>query len=216
MTHFRTYCIGEYDTDALYERFSEQTQVEPYKTGVVKDKDIIDFVEWYTKKGAEVPTSGLDIVRKLGQKGRRFVKQYKDAEENGNEEGMNEAIGNIMEQVFDRLYAVLGYNWNLNRWKKNDKGILEKWSTYNPNTVFDYFSPIGVETLGNMEDPELSIAESCGFFVGDGNTYTRFENVGWFGYSESVMGDEEKIGLVKQAIKDLPPDTNIYVFDCHI
>lgn len=216
MTHFRTYCIGSYDEKELYDKFCESVEVEPYNRGKVSDGDIVSFVDWYTKKGAEVPASGIDIVDKLGQKGRRFVKMYMEGKKSSNEALMKNGIANIMKQVFDRLYGILGNDWNGNRWGKNPDGVWEEWSTYNPNTVFDYFSPVRCEQLKDIEDPVSAILNSCGFFVGSENTYTRFEDVGWFGFSKSVMDDEDKRELVKKALEGLPPDTKIYMFDCHI
>jgi hypothetical protein len=89
-----------------------------------------------------------------------------------------------------------------------------EYSTYNPNTVFDYFSEIEETTLGEMVNPIETLRNSCGIFKD--NVYYNFEEVGWFGYSEQVKSEEEQVKLVSRLIEGLEPNTPIYMFDCHI
>jgi len=41
---------------------------------------------------------------------------------------------------FDDLYGKYGVNWNNNRWKKNSDGEYEEFSTYNPDSKWDWYS----------------------------------------------------------------------------
>lgn len=216
MTHFRTYCIGEYDENDLCEKFSEFTRVDPYVAGNVGGEDIMRFMEYYTKKNYNSDNTQNPVVQKLGPRSRMLLAQLETAKANGDSERMNAIVKESIDTVFKGLYEAFGQDWNNNRWKFNDQGKLEEWSTYNPNTVFDYYQEIDQTTLGEMVDPDLRIAESCGFFNGPENTYTKLNWVGWFGMSESEVDNETAIDLVRKAIEGLPPDTPVYTFDCHI
>lgn len=211
MTHFRTYCIGEYDEDSLFERFSEHTKVEPYKKGSVSNEDALKFVLHYMNPNTRNELS--DRLRHAVENVHDRMRKLLDGYNSGGTQ-----IAEIMaDPSFKELYDACGQQWNSGKWKRNDSGEWEVWSTYNPETVFDYFSMEHETTLGGIKDAAHTIAEeSCGFFDGPANSYTRFENVGWFGYSESVMDETDRINAVNEAIKDLPADTPVYIFDCHI
>jgi hypothetical protein len=217
MTHFRTYCIGDYDENDLCEKFSEFTTVPPYADGNVCGEDIMQFIDFYTSgKNTNCINGDINVAHKLGPRSRKLFAEWTDAKSNGDTDRMNAIVKESIDTVFKELYKAFGYDWNHNKWKFNDQGVLEKWSTRNPNTVFDYYQEIDQTTLGDMVDPDLRIAESCGFFNGPENTYTKFDWVGWFGMSEREVDNETAIDLVRKAIEGLPPDTPVYTFDCHI
>ena len=73
MTHFRTYCIGEYDADELYEKFGEGTEVPEYSKGAVPEEELIEFVEYYTKPDrhgvVSHPRAKKLVAHQLGQRG---------------------------------------------------------------------------------------------------------------------------------------------------
>lgn len=49
--------------------------------------------------------------------------------------------GKISPDVsFDEAVALCGNDWNGNRWQKNDAGVWEDWSTYNPDSKWDWYS----------------------------------------------------------------------------
>lgn len=211
MTHFRTYCIGEYDEESLFERFSEHTEVAPYKQGDVSDEDALRFVLHYTRPSNMKDLSNIvrHAVEKVSDRMKKLIDGYNS--------GVTQIAEIMADPAFKELYDACGQHWNSGKWKRNDNGKWETWTTYNPETVFDYFSMEQKTTLGEINHAARTIAEdSCGFFVGPDNSYTRFENVGWFGYSESVMGETDRINAVNEAIKGLPADTPVYIFDCHI
>lgn len=221
MTHFRTYCIGDYDEEALCEKFSEYTKVDPYCKGAVDGEEIVRFVDYYANQAKTIPVHARKTVDELGPRMRKLVREYKDHEMHREleDKSANPKVGEIMDQVFKPLYDVLGRDWNNERWKFNDQGVLEEWSTYNPNTVFDYFQQIDSTTLGEMTDPEIRLTECCGFFLcksPEDIEYTKFDWVGWFGCSEQVMDEKTQEEKVREAIAGLPPETPIYTFDCHI
>jgi hypothetical protein len=212
MTHFRTYCIGEYDTDELCEKFSEYTEVPEYSNGEIQMADVVSFVEYYTtnKYGNGEPIKCTN--KTLAKNGSRLTQRYRN--EQSSPEKRHEIFKEIMQKIFEPLYKVFGDEWNSNRWRKNENGVWMEYSTYNPNTVFDYFSEIEETTLGEMVNPIETLCNSCGVFKD--NVYYNFEKVGWFGYSEQVKNEEEQASLVSRLIEGLEPNTPIYMFDCHI
>lgn len=40
---------------------------------------------------------------------------------------------------FDECYALFGKDWNNNAWRKNDEGVWQEFSTYNPNSKWDWY-----------------------------------------------------------------------------
>lgn len=210
MTHFRTYCIGEYDTNELCEKFSEYTEVPEYSNGEVQIADVVSFVEYYTteKYGDNIKCTNDKLVKN----GSTLTKRYRN--EVNAPQKRYEIFKEIMKEVFEPLYELFGEEWNDNRWRKDENGVWNEYSTYNPNTVFDYFTEIEETTLGKMENPVETLCNSCGIFMD--NEYHNFERVGWFGYSEQVESEEEQRRFVSNIIEGLEPDTPIYMFDCHI
>lgn len=212
MTHFRTYCIGEYNTDELCDNFSEYTKVPEYCKGEVPMTEIVSFVEYYTTDKYEKNSLHRCQSAKLNADGSRLTKRFRSEEITP--EKRYAIFREIMEKVFEPLYSTFGEDWNSNCWRKDKDGVWKEYSTYNPNTVFDYFSEIKETTLGEMEEPIETLCNSCGIFK-DGKYY-NFEKVGWFGYSEQVESEEEQERIVSRLIEGLEPDTPIYTFDCHI
>lgn len=43
------------------------------------------------------------------------------------------------ESTFDEMYEEFGDNWNGGDWTKNDDGVWENFSTYNPNSKWDWY-----------------------------------------------------------------------------
>lgn len=43
------------------------------------------------------------------------------------------------ESTFDEMYEEFGDNWNGGDWSKNDDGVWENFSTYNPNSKWDWY-----------------------------------------------------------------------------
>ena len=202
MTHFRTYCIGEYDVDELYEKFCEQTEVPEYSRGAVPEEELIRFVEHFTKP------DNHGIVSH--PRAKKLVEDYEMADETKR----GELFKKIMEKAFEPLYKEYGETWNWNRWRKDENGVWTEYSTYNPNTVFDYFSEEDETTLGELENPIETLCNSCGIFKD--NNYTDFEEVGWWGYSADTDKRQYDTAIVRSLLEGLPPETPIYRFDCHI
>lgn len=210
MTHFRTYCIGAYDEEELCDKFSEYTKVPEYSKGELIPNEVVNFVEYYTTSKYNKPIRCKN--KTLVKNGSGLVTRYRNEETTSGQR--SEIFKEIMEKVFEPLYESFGEGWNSNCWRKNEDGVWNEYSTYNPNTVFDYFSEVEETTLGEMENPIETLCNSCGVFKD--NEYHAFEDVGWFGYSETTKSEDEAKELVTKLIEGLEPDTPIYMFDCHI
>jgi len=50
---------------------------------------------------------------------------------------------NLKNLTFDELYKLNGSDWNDNTWRYNSEGVLEEFSTYNPDSKWDWYSEGG-------------------------------------------------------------------------
>lgn len=97
MSHFTVLVIGD-DPETQLAPYDENIVMEPYVKEAVSDEDKKSFMEFYLEKGA-----------------------------------INEDVS------FEDAYSQHGESWNSNEWKKNDAGIWEEWSTYNPASKWDWY-----------------------------------------------------------------------------
>ena len=220
MTHFRTYCIDKYDGEELYNKFSEHIEVPEYVSGKVEEKSIVSFMCYYSHHMHEYPNLPKNLKRKLNAIKELLEKDYGVDSFGLTVEGFvtdenkkKEAYMKMLNE-FETLYDFFGDDWNGNRYRKNEQGVWVEYSTYNPNTVFDYYSQEDVTTLGELKNPVDTLCDACGVFKN--NEYYSFEEVGWFGYSNPIVDEKSKEEIVKNLIEGLPSDTPIYRFDCHI
>lgn len=205
MTHFRTYCIGDYDEEELDKKYYEGTDVPEYCTGEVTENDIISFVTYYTqdKQDSIAQLSNLIPLAKT------LLEKYKT-----NESQRQETFEKITKELFEPIYEKKGYDWNGNTYRKDENGIWKGYSTYNVDAVYDYFSEVKCTPLSDIEHPVETLMRSSGIFKN--NQYYNFENVIWFGLSTNEKSAEEKEKIVRNLLEGVSPDTPIYMFDCHI
>ena len=138
------------------EKYNENIEYEPYVSGEVSDYEKVIFLECYNKDnvnedaiknefadthaGVERFQSFEDFKNKWGSDNRkRYV--YTLAYDHKDEyckffiEKFQELFAD-----FDNQYEEHGEDWNGSRWKKNDDGVWEEWSTYNKNSKWDWYS----------------------------------------------------------------------------
>ena len=138
------------------EKYNENIEYEPYVSGEVSDYEKVNFLECYntdkvnedaiknefadTHAGIEGFQSFEDFKNKWGSDNRkRYV--YTLAYDHKDEyckffiEKFQELFAD-----FDNQYEEHGEDWNGSRWKKNDDGVWEEWSTYNKNSKWDWYS----------------------------------------------------------------------------
>ena len=129
---------------------------------------------------------------------------------------------------FEKEYKEKGDKWNGGRWRINpENGKWEEYSTYNPNSVYDYYSTncrfaktLNGEKVSNGYLDELDLSQ----FTPQNIPYCLFVDdvhysqgkMGWWGMSDDDMTDEEWRDKFIETIKDLPSDSEFYVLDLHI
>lgn len=87
------------------------------------EKNIDDSLEKYNEN-VEVPEYCADKVSREDKK--RFVKYYTGKRF-------------YTKKSFDELYAEKGKDWNSNQWRKDEKGVWQVYSTYNPDSKWDWW-----------------------------------------------------------------------------
>ena len=110
MSHFTVLVIGENPEDQL-QPFDENKQVPEYKDSVVPEEELKKFTEVYT---TFVPERGYG------------AKSEEEAEEN-------------KKLSFEDLYEKRGDDWNGNEWRKDENGEWAAYSTYNPDSKWDWY-----------------------------------------------------------------------------
>lgn len=157
MSHFTVLVIGN-EPEELLEPFSEHIEVPKYSE--VSEDEKQSFIETYT------------IVKPDRSYG---IKDEAEAEKN-----------KLLS--FDELYDQYGEDWNDSAWKKDANGIWCEFSTYNPNSKWDWYllggrwsgffkvKPI-VDSMENVKFPEYTVGEA------------------------GLMTEEPKIGYADQLLK---------------
>lgn len=138
------------------EKYNENMEYEPYVRGEVSDYEKVRFLEYYNKdKVNEDAIKNEFVDTHAGVEGFQSFEDFK------NEWGIDDRnryahtlvyyhkeeyckffIKKFPELFadFDKQYEEHGEDWNDSRWKKNDNGVLEEWSTYNPDSKYDWYS----------------------------------------------------------------------------
>lgn len=161
MSHFAVLVIGN-DPEALLEPFSEHIEVPEYKRENVSEEDMQRFIELYT------------------------TEQNKDHIKISAEEAQANKL-----LSFDELYEKNGEDWNDSAWKKDDEGVWGEFTTYNPNSKWDWYLLGGrwsgffkvkrvadiVDSMENVKFPEYTVGEA------------------------GLMTEEPKIGYADQLLK---------------
>lgn len=125
---------------------------------------------------------------------------------------------------FDAIYSIHGEDWNDRAWKYDNKGQLGRYSTYNPESRWDWYV-LGGRWDGELktEHGELNQAKKTDILnwdelkpfsiLKDGKWYQKGEML-WF----AVVKDEkaEWPNEVQEIKRDVEDDTLISMYDCHI
>lgn len=77
---------------------------------------------------------------------KRFLDHYQK------EEGVSPDL------TFDEVYSIHGEDWNDNTWRKNEQGVWQEYSTYNPNSKWDWYS-LGGRWMGFFKLKEGAVGE---------------------------------------------------------
>lgn len=112
MSHFTVLVITDSSSnpEKLLEPFSEHIEVPEYKRENVSEEDMQRFIELYTT------VQNKDYIKISAE----------------------EAQANKLLS-FDELYEKNGEDWNDSVWKKDDEGVWGEFTTYNPNSKWDWY-----------------------------------------------------------------------------
>jgi len=142
--------------------------------GIVVGKDIPGQLEKYNEQNDVEPyvTEAVTEEEKTG-----FLEYYTK------EKKIKDGIS------FADAYSIFGEDWNSGSWKQNESGIWENWSTYNPNSKWDWYL-VGGRWTGYFKLKEGKIGA-----VGRPGVGTSPAEKGW---ADSVIkGDIDIEGMIK-------------------
>ena len=141
------------------EKYNENIEYEPYVRGEVSDYEKVRFLEYYNKdKVNEDAIKNEFVDTHVGVEG---FQSFEDFKNEWGSDDRNRYIHTLaydhkdeyckffIEKFpelfadFDNQYEEHGEDWNSSSWKKNGNGVLEEWSTYNPNSVYDWYTQGG-------------------------------------------------------------------------
>lgn len=142
MSHFTVLVIGN-EPEELLEPFSEHIEVP--KTSEVSEDEKQSFIEAYT------------IVKPDRSYG---IKDEAEAEKN-----------KLLS--FDELYDQYGEDWNDSAWKKDANGIWCEFSTYNPNSKWDWYQ------LGGRWAGFFKVKKGADSIVGERSLMGRILKAGY-------------------------------------
>lgn len=256
MSHFTGLVIltPEYakthDLEESLDQYYEGREVDPYKVKDVSDADKVSFISYYKDKEngdhdygtmcefivqAEFVMSFKDYQKKYGHNNYNSYLCFIAMNENKDE--FAEFWKNKFPEAFadfDRFYEEHGKDWNGNDWVKNaETGVWEAWSTYNPDSKWDWYDTMGrwsgfIKTksgefvneamFGEIDFTDdksdcFSLKNPPYCVVIDGKWYEKGQ-MGWWGIStgDKENWDEEFAEL----ITNIPDDSEVYNIDFHI
>jgi hypothetical protein len=144
-------------------KYDESKKFPEYCKCNVSDADIVEFLTWYIYGSKATPESREDYLNfkksfvkfMRGKKGFFTKKQFDiDFPHNkGDKAYINHLIYKNNDRYaeyfkahkpdvfaqFTELYKAKGDDWNGNRWRKDGKGVWQEFSTYNPNSKWDWY-----------------------------------------------------------------------------
>lgn len=198
MSHFAGLVIMTPDYSSTHEledsleKYDENLVMEEYSNGEVSDYDKIRFLGYYKKEC----NNHKQLFKKLYQ---NLVKEGKVASGMQDSEGYEDylyRIANTYQQEyadlfketypevwasFESIYKEYGKSWNGNRWRKNYlTGNFEEYSTYNPDSKYDYYC------IGGRWDNGLKTKD--GRFVNE----CRLGDIDWTDFKPEDYKEEEK------------------------
>lgn len=212
MSHFTVMVIGA-EPEKQLAPFDESIEMDKYNTGPISNDEKTRFLDVYTTYESNVSYG---------------PKNTQEAEEN-------------KKKTFDELYKIYGEDWNSCDWEKDERGIWCRFSTYNPNSKWDWYSlggrwsgmiklkegASGIEGRSGVFDNETGIDQAkkgdiANFdelttfaVLKDGKWYEKGE-MGWWAIVSNQKEEDQWANELKKLVEALPDDTLISIYDCHI
>lgn len=167
MSHFTVLVIGN-EPEELLEPFSEHIEVPKYSE--VSEDEKQSFIETYT------------IVKPDRSYG---IKDEAEAEKN-----------KLLS--FDELYDQYGEDWNDSAWKKDTNGIWCEFSTYNPDSKWDWYQ------LGGRWAGFFKVKKGADSIVGERSLMTEEPKID---YADQLLKkDIDFVGMRAEAILNAEKD----------
>jgi hypothetical protein len=202
--------------DALA-KYDEGLEYPEYCKGEVSDYDKVQFLDFYLVK-KETAANKLDELawmRKFvnfmrGKKGfitkKDFYEQYPRAQKDGYRPYFNHLVWENKEKYaefymrerydickqFDKCYKKHGEDWNGGTWRKNALGVWCAYSTYNPDSKWDWY------TVGGRWNNSIKLKEGKEF-----TNICMFGEIDFEPYPEDCYEDgEDWLGNPRKQLKE--------------
>jgi len=215
MSHFAVMVIGNDPEDQLA-RYNEEIKVPEYEVEIVSAEKIRSFREAYTVYNEKNPTGITPEI----------------AEEN-------------KKCSLEELYQKYGKEWNGNCWRFDKDHILREYSTYNPDSEWDWYvlggrwlgllrlkkgskGKVGRPGTSGNKSEHIGGVDQCmkkdilnlneveiSALVKEGIWYGRGV-MGWWSCASDEKPANEWAEEVKKLLQDVSDDTLISIYDCHI
>lgn len=145
--------LKNHSVDGSLAKYDEQLEVEEYSRGEVDDFEKIQFIEYYSKNMINknlkemlyenlVKSGEIEVYDPLKHNYEKERYLYITMSDHKAEyvELFKKNYPNLFDN-FSSLYAKKGEDWNGGNWRINHlTGNWEEYSTYNPNSVFDWYA----------------------------------------------------------------------------
>lgn len=252
--------------DAL-EKYNENREVEPHFVGKVSAVSKFYCVDNYAMSKDEKNEFYNKVIKHIkGLKGddfytlEKYKEEYKSSLSGKTDEEIKEqwarylifAYHDELEEYiinntnipsrFNDVYKLHGKEWDGNRCKLNDNGEWEEWSTYNPDSKWDWYSTdnwsrwngflrtkdgsyvnncllgdIDIHTPNGDKSDTLHFADDFYPFcvIVDGEWYEKAK-MGWWAITTDDMSEEDWKKKVDELLSNLPSDSEVTAVDFHI
>lgn len=226
--------------DAL-EKYDENKSVPEYSKGLVSNYDKCFFLR-HSNEDIVDEKFEYRIYRRLYRKG-KILPYYKQTEfDCGRDRYINYIANQDKEyyvrcflieypelfENFEKEYKEKGDKWNNGRWRINpENGKWEEYSTYNPDSKWDWYDEHGrwsglIKTLDGdsvdyaiLEEIDWEKTDTTFCLVIDGKWYEKGE-MGWWAMVSNEIPDDEWDKWFLELVKELPEDSEVYNIDFHI
>lgn len=192
MSHFAGLVIltpeyaKEHTLEDALAKYDENLETDPYVSGNVDDYEKVSFLKHYNQDAiGDSKSLAKRFFEDCHNKEGFFTKAQLAEEWCRKEEDIDDAkyieampywnkelyvnwFKTIFPEVFEKFaecYEENGNDWNGNRWKLNEEtGIWEEWSTYNPDSKWDWYS-IGGRWSDGIKTKSGEYVDEC--FLGE-------------------------------------------------
>lgn len=173
-------------------------------TVLVFSEDYIELLEKYDEN-TDVEEYSKGPVN-IGDED-EFLRHYKQVEPDAS-----------LGKSFEELYELFGDDWNGGCWRLNDNGVLESYSTYNPDSKWDWYQVGGRWNDAFEENPCLAKDIPKDFvpfaFIDHDGEWHEKGRMGWFAMVSDEKADEAWEAEYRDYLSRY--DGMVTLIDCHI